>query len=204
MPASTTLREAEDKLSVQSIEFHRAIVSLTEELENRGPRWTQSAPSPVHQTSGGRAETSKSRALVAPVEPLPMDVKKALLDPAANFSDPQAVVDNRELSQEQKVQIPRRRWEYDIRELEAADGEGMTAPKPPRVSVRAALRQLGTPMPPDIPRRPNSADSFDTSTCRQMPKAPNFAAQASWREIFRIMWSPCVYLCLRARVACPK
>ena len=33
MPASTTLHEAADKLSTQTIEFHRAIVSLIEELE---------------------------------------------------------------------------------------------------------------------------------------------------------------------------
>ncbi|HVO94575.1 MAG TPA: encapsulin-associated ferritin-like protein [Terriglobales bacterium] len=33
MPASTTLHEASDKLSVRTIEFHRAIVSLMEELE---------------------------------------------------------------------------------------------------------------------------------------------------------------------------
>jgi ferritin-like protein len=33
MPASTTLHEASDKLSAQTIEFHRAIVSLIEELE---------------------------------------------------------------------------------------------------------------------------------------------------------------------------
>ena len=33
MPASTTLHEASDKLSVKTIEFHRAITSLGEELE---------------------------------------------------------------------------------------------------------------------------------------------------------------------------
>ena len=33
MPASTTLHEAPDKLSVKTIEFHRAITSLGEELE---------------------------------------------------------------------------------------------------------------------------------------------------------------------------
>jgi ferritin-like protein len=33
MPASTTLHESPDKLSAQTIEFHRAIVSLMEELE---------------------------------------------------------------------------------------------------------------------------------------------------------------------------
>jgi ferritin-like protein len=33
MPASTTLHEAPDKLSAQTIDFHRAIVSLIEELE---------------------------------------------------------------------------------------------------------------------------------------------------------------------------
>ena len=33
MPASTTLHEASDKLSAQTIEIHRAVVSLIEELE---------------------------------------------------------------------------------------------------------------------------------------------------------------------------
>ena len=33
MPASTTLHEAPDKLSVKTVEFHRAITSLGEELE---------------------------------------------------------------------------------------------------------------------------------------------------------------------------
>jgi ferritin-like protein len=33
MPASTTLHEAPDRLSVKTVEFHRAITSLGEELE---------------------------------------------------------------------------------------------------------------------------------------------------------------------------
>jgi hypothetical protein len=77
-----------------------------------------------------------------------MDFDKALLDPAANFKSPAAVVDSTELSREQKVQILRR-WEYDARELQVADEEGMTAPKPQPVSldmILAALRALGAPM----------------------------------------------------------
>jgi len=35
MPASTTLHETPDKLSNRTIEFHRAITSLGEELEAR-------------------------------------------------------------------------------------------------------------------------------------------------------------------------
>ena len=76
--------------------------------------------------------------------------KNGLTDPAAAFKNPQQVVDNEMLTREQKIDILRR-WEYDIRELQVADDEGMTAPKPQPItleSIFAALRSLGAP--PDI------------------------------------------------------
>ena len=57
-----------------------------------------------------------------------VDVKKALLNPSAVFHRPQEVVQNKELSREQKIEILRR-WEYDSRELQVADEESMTAPQ---------------------------------------------------------------------------
>jgi len=76
-----------------------------------------------------------------------MDVKKALLDPGAVFSRPDEVIANADISREQKIEILRR-WEYDIRQLQVADEESMTAPKPERITldvVLGALRALGAP-----------------------------------------------------------
>ncbi len=55
-----------------------------------------------------------------------------------------------------------RRWEYDVRELQVADEEGMTAPKPQAVHQAAdivldALRKLGAPADVNIPRLPSRA-----------------------------------------------
>jgi len=76
--------------------------------------------------------------------------KNDLTDPAATFKSPQQVVENEMLTREQKIELLRR-WEFDIRELQVADDEGMTAPKPQPISLAsifAALRSLGAP--PDM------------------------------------------------------
>lgn len=76
-----------------------------------------------------------------------IDVKKAMLDPGAVFKRPEEVIQNGDLSREQKIEILRR-WEYDIRQLQVADEESMTAPKPEAVTldvVLKALRALGAP-----------------------------------------------------------
>jgi len=76
-----------------------------------------------------------------------IDVKKALLDPSTVFHKPDEIVENNELSREQKIEILRR-WEYDVRELQVADEESMTAPRPERVTLDAvleALRAVGAP-----------------------------------------------------------
>ncbi len=74
-----------------------------------------------------------------------VDIKKALTDPNAIFKKPQDVVEKKDLSPEQKIEILRR-WEYDARELQVADEEGMSPEIPqPTVldEVLKALRSLG-------------------------------------------------------------
>ena len=74
-----------------------------------------------------------------------VDIKKALLDPSAEFKQPGEVVRSNELTRDQKIEILRR-WEYDLRELQVAEEESMTAPRPEPVTldvVLAALRELG-------------------------------------------------------------
>jgi hypothetical protein len=74
-----------------------------------------------------------------------IDIKKALSDPSAIFTKPQEVVETNDLSREQKIEILRR-WEYDARELQVADEEGMAPADPQPVILDAvlnALRSLG-------------------------------------------------------------
>jgi uncharacterized protein YpuA (DUF1002 family) len=77
-----------------------------------------------------------------------VSVEKALLNPEAVFKKPQEVVKRNDLSREQKIEILRR-WEYDVRELQVADDESMTAkPQVTAVTLDAvlnALRSLGAP-----------------------------------------------------------
>jgi hypothetical protein len=76
-----------------------------------------------------------------------IDIKKALNNPSAVFKKPREVVENNDLSREQKIEILRR-WEYDVRELQVADEEGMAPAAPQPVVLDAildALRSLGAP-----------------------------------------------------------
>jgi len=74
-----------------------------------------------------------------------IDIKKALTNPSAIFRQPQDVVERSDLTREQKIEILRR-WEYDARELQVAEEEGMKAPagEPPTVldAILIALRLL--------------------------------------------------------------
>ena len=80
------------------------------------------------------------------------DIEKALLNPAMVFKSPQEVVDSGDLSREQKIEILRR-WEYDLRELQVADEESMTAPKPEAVTLDMVLKALhSVGAPPDVER----------------------------------------------------
>ena len=74
-----------------------------------------------------------------------VDVEKALIDPALVFKTPEEVLADNELSREQKIKILRR-WEYDVRELQVAEEEGMEVPQPVMLDVvLCALRALGAP-----------------------------------------------------------
>jgi hypothetical protein len=74
-----------------------------------------------------------------------IDVEKALLDPGLVFKAPEEVLTSNELSREQKINILRR-WEYDVRELQVAEEEGMEGPQPVTLdAVLGALRALGAP-----------------------------------------------------------
>ena len=57
------------------------------------------------------------------------DIDKALLDPTSVFRAPEDVLVRNDLSREQKIEILRR-WEYDARELEVAEEEGMISSQP--------------------------------------------------------------------------
>ena len=59
-----------------------------------------------------------------------IDLKKAMLDPARVFKEPQNVVACEELTRAQKIEILGR-WEYDARQLEVAEEEaGMEVRRP--------------------------------------------------------------------------
>jgi hypothetical protein len=76
-----------------------------------------------------------------------VNVEKALLNPSTIFKQPRDVVERGDLSRDQKIEILRR-WEYDIRELQVADDESMTAKEPSVITldvVLNALRSLGAP-----------------------------------------------------------
>ena len=74
-----------------------------------------------------------------------IDVEKALLDPGLVFKTPGEILANNELTGAQKIEILRR-WEYDVRELQVADEEGMEGPEPVTLdTVLDALRTLGAP-----------------------------------------------------------
>ena len=74
------------------------------------------------------------------------NIEKVLLtDPTLMFKKPQDVVEKEDLTREQKIEILRR-WEYDARELQVADEEGMSPDVPQQTlldAVLKALRSLG-------------------------------------------------------------
>lgn len=74
------------------------------------------------------------------------DEKKqaALRDPASVFGDPQDVLGQAGLSDDEKIEILRR-WEYDARELQVMEEESLPSREPATTldSVLAALRRLG-------------------------------------------------------------
>lgn len=65
-----------------------------------------------------------------------MDIKKAKLDPASVFKMPQEVLEQDQLSKEDKIFILKQ-WEYDELELSVAEEENMTGNE-----RHALLRQI--------------------------------------------------------------
>jgi outer membrane lipoprotein SlyB len=73
------------------------------------------------------------------------DLERALLDPTAVFKTPEEVLQQGDLSHEQKAAILRR-WTYDARELEVAEDEGMRDGEPDLLDrVLRALGELEAP-----------------------------------------------------------
>jgi hypothetical protein len=65
------------------------------------------------------------------------------------FKTPQELLENTELSREQKIEILRR-WEYDVRQLQVAEEESMEGPQPVTLpDVLQALRAIGAATDPD-------------------------------------------------------
>ena len=52
------------------------------------------------------------------------DIEKALLNPSSVFSTPEEVLEAKDLSRDQKIEILRS-WEYDARQLQVAEEENM-------------------------------------------------------------------------------
>ncbi len=72
-----------------------------------------------------------------------IDLKRASLDPIAVFPSPEAVVEHRCLTREQKTDILKR-WKYDACELEVAEEENMGGDEPSRLEhVLSSLAVLG-------------------------------------------------------------
>ena len=80
-------------------------------------------------------------------------IKQALIDPASIFPSPEAVLENGDLPDTQKIEILRR-WEYDARETQVAEEEGFPAREPSGLldSIIAALHSLGAG--PDLEHTP--------------------------------------------------
>jgi hypothetical protein len=70
------------------------------------------------------------------------DIEKALLNPVSVFRTPQEVLEAKDLSRDQKIEILRR-WEYDARQLQVAEEENMVGPRINMLDrVINALRRL--------------------------------------------------------------
>ncbi len=71
-----------------------------------------------------------------------LNLEKARLDPGAVFETPDDLLEHPELDRSQKIELLRR-WEYDAKELEVAEEEGMADGEPSLLdSVLQALHAL--------------------------------------------------------------
>lgn len=72
----------------------------------------------------------------------PFDYQRALLDPTLFFSQPGDVLEQNDLSQDEKLSLLKR-WEQDAREIEVAEEEGMVGTRPSQLSaIIQAIDQL--------------------------------------------------------------
>ena len=72
----------------------------------------------------------------------PLQLERALLDPAGMFDAPEQVLEAGDLTHDQKREVLRR-WLHDARELSVADDEGMSGGEPPLIQrVTDALASL--------------------------------------------------------------
>lgn len=72
-----------------------------------------------------------------------LDVKKAMLDPASAFRQPDDIVRRADLSRDIKLQLLEQ-WEREARELDVAEEEGMTGGEESMLGrVRRAIAALG-------------------------------------------------------------
>ena len=70
------------------------------------------------------------------------DIEKALLNPSSVFSTPEEVLEAKDLSRDQKIEILRS-WEYDARQLQVAEEENMVGPRINMLDrILNALRRL--------------------------------------------------------------
>jgi len=73
----------------------------------------------------------------------PIDISKALLDPASVFAQPREIVGNPDLPHDVKLRLLRQ-WERDARALAVAEEEGMSGGEESMLGrVRLALQALG-------------------------------------------------------------
>lgn len=81
-----------------------------------------------------------------------IDMDKARLNPSAVFASPNDVMQNRELSRSQKIDVLRR-WAQDAQALQVADDENMTASPHQRSSrldeIMKALHDLDAELNPE-------------------------------------------------------
>lgn len=71
-------------------------------------------------------------------------ISRAMVDPALVFSKPHDVVGDDSIPKSKKIEILRR-WEYDAREIQVADEEGLGNPSSGKLldDVIEALHELG-------------------------------------------------------------
>ena len=75
--------------------------------------------------------------------------EQALLDPTSVFSEPEDVLQAKDLTREQKIEVLKR-WEYDARELEVAADENMSDDSSDLLGrVLKSLDELGYDPDPD-------------------------------------------------------